>query len=282
MEKKLKVMIIGAHPDDCDIHCGGLALKYVDAGHKVKFVSVTDGSGGHHVLSPKPIAERRKAETQEVAKLTGIAYDVWDIPDGETVADLEARKRMVREIRKFHPDIVVCNRPNDYHVDHRNVSLMVQDASYLLIVPNFCPDTPPMKKMPVIMHWYDRFQNPPFQPDVVVGIDEVVEKKFEMVACHESQLFEWLPFTNGVLDQVPEGKEARLAWLHQPRYDGTGTGGGTVSEQKEAIQADKFRQLLVELYGEEKGNAVRYAESYSLCEYGTQLTKEKINEYFPL
>ena len=280
MEKKLRVMFIGAHPDDCDLCCGGVALKYVSEGHKVKFVSVANGCGGHHILSPEQTAERRRGETQQIAKMTGIEYDVWDITDCEISADLETRKHMVRQIRKFNPDIIFCNRPNDYHVDHRNASLLVQDASYLLIVPNFCPEVPAMKKMPVIMHWYDRFQNPPFQADVVVDIDEVLDRKIEMVACHESQLFEWLPFTKGTLDQVPKGKDTRIAWLHEPRLDGTGIGGGTISEQSEAVEADKFRSLLVARYGE-KGNAVHFAEAYALCEYGTPLTKENEKLYFP-
>ena len=266
MKKQLKVMVIGAHPDDCDLRCGGLALKYLSQGHKVKFVSVANGCGGHHILNPAQTAERRRGETQQIAKMTGIAYDVWNIPDCEIMDDLETRKLMIREIRRYNPDIVICNRPNDYHVDHRNTSLLVQDASYLLIVPNFCPDVPAMKKMPVIMYWYDRFQNPPFQADVVVDIDEVLDRKIEMVACHESQLFEWLPYTKGSLDLVPEGKEARIAWLHEPRLDGTGIGGGTISEQSEAVEADKFRSLLVERYGQKKGNAVRFAEAYAVCE----------------
>lgn len=280
MKKQLRVMFIGAHPDDCDVRCGGLALKYVKAGHIVKFVSVSNGCSGHHILTPEQTAERRKLETQQIAQMTGIEYDVWEIPDCEISADLETRKHMIRQIRKFNPDIIFCNRPNDYHVDHRNASLLVQDASYLLIVPNFCPDAPAMKKMPVIMHWYDHFQNPPFQADVVVSIDEVLDQKIEMVAGHESQLFEWLPYTKGRLDMVPEGKEARIAWLHEPRYDGTGIGGGTISEKQETVAADKYRALLVERYGQ-KGYEVRFAEAYALCEYGAPLTKENEKIYFP-
>lgn len=292
MEKQLRVMFIGAHPDDCDIHCGGLALKYVQAGHQVKFVSATDGGGGHHILSPEQVIRRRKKETEAVTKLTGIEYDVWDITDGELVADLQTRKRMVREIRKFDPDIIVCNRPNDYHVDHRNCAMLVQDASYLLIVPNFCPDTPAMKKTPVIAYWYDNFQNPPFEADVAVAIDDVLDTKIELVACHESQLFEWLPYTKGRLDTVPEGREARIAWLHEPRVPRNAEPMneqmlrenliGSYSERRDAVPAAKYRQKLTERYGEEKGGKVLFAEAYALCEYGAPLTKELESVYFPL
>ena len=182
MSKQIRAMMIGAHPDDCDFRCGGLALKYADAGHKVKFLAMCDGSGGHHILSPAEIAARRKAETQEIARYAGIEYDVWDVTDCELMADLETRKRLVRDIRRFNPDIVFCSRPNDYHADHRNASLLVQDASYLLTVPHFCPDVPAMRKMPVILYFYDHFQNPPFRADVAVAIDDVIDRKFRMLA----------------------------------------------------------------------------------------------------
>lgn len=292
MKKQIRAMMIGAHPDDCEFRYGGLVQKYVRLGHKVKFLSMCDGSGGHHIMEPAEVAARRKGEVQEVAKLAGIEYDVWDIPDCELIADLETRKRLVREIRKFNPDIVFSHRPNDYHADHRNAALLVQDASYLLIVPHFCPDVPAMKKTPVIMYCYDGFQNPPFQADVVVAIDDVLDRKIEMLACHESQLFEWLPYTNGILDQVPEGREERIEWLHGPRIPRDGqfcekdilSAKSPIdeSEYREAIPAIKYRKKLIERYGEEKGSTVLFAEAFAVCEYGSPLTTEIEMEYIPL
>ena len=90
MEKKLKVLMIGAHPDDNDICGGGLAIKYARLGHTVRFLSVCNGCGGHHKMKPQEVAERRYGETQKVAALAGIEYDVWDIPDCEVMADLES------------------------------------------------------------------------------------------------------------------------------------------------------------------------------------------------
>lgn len=292
MKKQIRAMMIGAHPDDCEFRYGGLVQKYVAAGHKVKFLSMCDGSGGHHIMEPAAIAARRKGEIQAVAKMVGIEYDVWDIPDCELNADLETRKRLVREIRQFNPDIIFSHRANDYHVDHRNAGLLVQDASYLLIVPHFCPDVPAMKKTPVIMHCFDKFQNPPFQADVVVPIDDELDRKIELLACHESQLFEWLPYTVGILDQVPEGKEARIAWLHEPRIPRDGNFDeefvlnakllSDESEYREAVPAIKYRQKLIEQYGEEKGRAILFAEAFAVCEYGAALPKESIEDYFPL
>lgn len=292
MEKQIRAMMIGAHPDDCDFRCGGLALKYVQAGYKVKFLAMVDGSGGHHIMQPAEIAARRKKETQNVAKLAGLEYEVWDIPDCEIMPDLETRKRLVRNIRQFKPDIIFCSRPNDYHADHRTASLLVQDASYLLTVPHFCPDVPAMRQMPVIMYFYDHFQNPPFIPNVLVRTDEVIEKKFEMMACHESQVFEWLPYTKGTLDQVPKTYSERLEWLHEPRLPRdklvldeaimNKNHIGAESEYREAVPAAKYRNLLIERYGNDIGSSTRFAEAYAVCEYGSPLTDDNMQLLFPL
>ena len=290
MEKKLRVLMIGAHPDDNDICGGGLALKYANAGHKVRFLSVCNGCGGHHEMKPKEIAERRYGETQAVAALAGIEYDVWDIADCEVTADLETRKKLISYIREYNPDIIFTHRTNDYHADHRNAAMLVQDASYLLIVPNLCPEAAPMKEMPVIMYFRDGFKNPPFVPDMIVDIDDVIDKKYELWNCHVSQFYEWLPFTYGVLDTVPEGDAERLEWLHTPRVSRETplslkelkkiVSPSHHSESKEAIYAAMYRKLLVKRYGK-RGKKVIFAEAYETSEYGTPLTEENAKVLFP-
>lgn len=285
--KQIRAMMIGAHPDDCDFRCGGLALKYARAGHKVKFLAMVNGSGGHHELSPTEIRDRRRGESLAVAEFAGIEYDVWqDSEDCELYADLETRARLVREIRKFNPDIIFCSRPNDYHADHRNASLLVQDASYLLIVPHYCPDVPAMEKTPTILYFYDHFQNPPFKADIAVSIDDVIDDKFKILALHESQVFEWLPYTKGTLDQVPTDPAERLEWLHEPRIPRDGTPIdeaflaknliGAQSEYREAKPAVAHRDKLIERYGEEKGKATLFAEVFGVSEYGAPMNDELI------
>ena len=288
--EKIRVMMIGAHPDDCDFRCGGLAAKYAQAGHIVKFLSMVDGSGGHNIMERADIAARRKKETQAVARLAGIEYDVWDIPDCELMADIITRKKLVRAIRRFNPDIIFSCRPNDYHADHRNASILVQDASFLLVVPNFCDDTPAMKKMPVILYFYDHFQNPPFNAHIVIDIDDVIEKKFKMLDCHESQVYEWLPYTIGALESVPTDPAARFEWLHEPRLPRDGSISdelilksiviGVESEYREALPAVKFRDKLIDRYGNQ-GKKTKFAEAFMVCEYGSPLTKEMESKLFP-
>ena len=289
MGKQLKVLMLGAHLDDNDFCGGGIALKYLERGHRVRFLSMCNGCGGHHELKPEEIAARRYQEAQAVAKLTGIEYDVWDINDCEIVADLETRKKLIRYIREFDPDIVFTHRTNDYHADHRNAGLLVQDASYLLIVPNFCPEVPAMKDMPVIMYYRDKFKYPPFEPDVAIDIDDVMDKKFDMFNCHVSQVYEWLPYTHGEIDQVPKGEKERLEWLRSPRLprdrvlslaELTEKTWLNHNEYREGIYAAMYRDKLIERYGEQ-GKKTIFAEVFQLCEYGRQPSKEYMKELMP-
>lgn len=281
----MNILMIGAHPDDCDLRCSGLAKKYVNDGHRVKFLAMCDGSGGHQTLNRNEIAARRWGETREAAKSLGIEYDVWNIADCEIVNDLPTRARLVNYIRSFNPDVVFCHRTNDYHPDHRNSGLLVQDASYLLIVPNYCPETPAMKKMPVIMFFYDSFKTPPFVPDVVIDTDEVVEDKFRMIDKHVSQVYEWLPYTDGKLEEVPADPAARYEWLHGDKVTMETTDEEVLKlkgySRRFALAAALYRDKLIERYGAEKGSKIRFAEAYAVSEYGTQLTPELEKKLFP-
>ena len=286
---ELKVLMIGAHLDDNDFCGGGTALKYLERGHRVRFLSMCNGCGGHHVLSAEEIAKRRYAEAQAVAELTGIEYDVWDVNDCELMADLETRKRLVGYIRDYAPDIIFTHRTNDYHADHRNAALLVQDASYLLIVPNFCPEAPAMKKMPVIMYFRDRFQNPPFHPNMAVDIGDVMDRKYDMYDCHVSQVYEWLPFTHGDLEDVPADPKERLEWLRSPRVprdrvlsveELTSVKKIAHHEYYEATFASRYRDCLIERYGE-AGKSMIFAEVFESSAYGSPLTAKNRDVLFP-
>lgn len=289
--RKLKVLMIGAHPDDPDGCGGGTALRYVARGDEVRFLSVSDGSAGHFSMDPASLAARRRKESENVAALIGITYDVWDVPDGEVEASLENRRRMVRYIREYAPDLVITHRSNDYHADHRNVALLVQDASYLLTVPNYCADTPAMCAMPVIAFFSDRFKQPLFRADVVVPIDDVAEKKYEALRAHESQYFEWLPFNKGTLDTVPEGDAARAEWFRSPRIPRDrvltpadleiGVTPSNHSEYRMARSAVLYRDVLRAQYGD-AADKVLFAEAYEISEYGKQPKAGELAELFPL
>jgi LmbE family N-acetylglucosaminyl deacetylase len=267
-QEKSRIIVIGAHPDDCDSDAGGLAALLAEMGHAVKFVAVTNGDAGHHKIQGKALAERRYAETQEVAKRLGVAYDVLDNHDGMLLPNLEVRLQIIRKIREWNADVVIAPRPNDYHPDHRYTGVLVQDAAYMVAVPNIAYDVLALRKNPVFLYTRDNFQRPnPFRPDIAVDITSVYKKKISGLDAHVSQFYEWMPWIGHYEKEVPAGKEERFEWLMK-RYE-------------ETIKPE-FRASLVKWYGEEKAKQVKYVEAFEICEYGAQPTEEDIRRLFPM
>src|ERR671923_868667 len=214
----LNIIAFGAHPDDCDQRAGGTAAKYAALGHRVRFVAVTNGDAGHQSEGGGALAARRRAEAQEAGRRIGIEYVVLDNHDGELLPTLKPREEIIRQMREWHADLVLAPRPNDYHPDHRYTGVLVQDAAYMVVVPNVTPDAPALRKNPVFLYYEDGFQRPaPFSPDVAVSIDDVIEKKIDMLDAHVSQMYEWLPWVAGDLEKVPKGAAERRAWLRDTR-----------------------------------------------------------------
>ena len=280
----MKILMIGAHQDDCEFRGGGLAHKYVKMGYEVRFLSMCDGSGGHHILDRKTTRERRAKESAKVAEFLGITYDVWDIEDCNLVADLSTRKRLIRYIREFNPNLIIAHRPNDYHADHRASGQLVQDASYLLTVPNECSDAPAMRVMPVILYFEDNFRYPPFNADIVLDMDEETETKLKIADINVSQVYEWLPYTK--MEEVPTSPEERYEWLKGMDITENTTDEEIMSASRGyavrfAKTAARFRKELIEKYGE-KGKKIRYAEAFEVCEYGHPLTAELKKKLFDI
>jgi LmbE family N-acetylglucosaminyl deacetylase len=267
--QQIRVIAIGAHPDDCDLGAAGTAAKFAQMGHAVKFVAVTNGDAGHQAIGGGELAKRRRAEAMESARRLGITYEVLDNHDGELLPTLEVRKQVIKRIREWNADIVIAPRPNDYHPDHRYTGVLVQDAAYMVVVPNIVPDTPPLRKNPVFLYFQDNFQRPnPFRPDIAISIDDVVDKKVDALDAHVSQFYEWLPWVDGTLDQVPKDPAARKTWLAEQR-------------QKRQVTT-AIRTSLVKWYGADKGNQVKNAEAFEICEYGRQPNESEIKQLFPM
>jgi LmbE family N-acetylglucosaminyl deacetylase len=266
--EKIRVIAFGAHPDDCDIRSGGTAALFAQMGHAVKFVSVTNGDAGHQTMRGAALAERRAAEAKESARRLGIEYEVLNNHDGELLPTLEIRKQIIRQIRQWKADVVLAPRPNDYHPDHRYTGVLVQDAAYMVVVPNVTPEVPALRKNPVFLYYEDNFQRPnPFRPDIAVALDAVIDKKIDALDSHGSQFYEWLPWVDGKLEDVPKDPAERKAWLKRAR----------TREPNPAARA-----ALVKWYGPERGNAARYYEGFEICEYGTQPNEARIRQLFPM
>jgi LmbE family N-acetylglucosaminyl deacetylase len=267
-DSKIRVIMIGAHPDDCDEDGGGTAALFAQMGYAVKFVSVTNGDAGHQTLKGVELAKRRFAEAQEAGKRLGVVYDVLDNHDGLLMPTLEVRLQLIRKIREWNADVVIAPRPNDYHPDHRYTGVLVQDAAYMVSVPNIAPDVPALKKNPVFLYYQDHFQRPnPFRPDIAVDITSVYDKKVSALDAHVSQMYEWLPWIGHYLDQVPKDKNERIKWLAKQR-------AGTINSEVSAS--------LEKWYGKDKAQQVKYAEAFEICEYGSQPNDEEIKRLFPM
>jgi len=269
-ETHFRILVIGAHPDDCDLTAGGAALLWGQAGHDVRFVSVTNGESGHHQMSGQPLVERRTAEAAASGKVLGLQYDVFHHRDGYLQPSLEARFHLIGYIREYQPDLILTHRPNDYHPDHRYTSQLVCDAAYMVTVPPIVPEVPALRKNPVIAYLSDDFTRPyPFSPTVVVDIEPVLETVVDALCCHESQFFEWLAYNSGREDQVPEGAEARREFMKQWYIE------------RISPLADRYRDLVVATYGPERGRDIRYIEAFEPCEYGSALSDEERRRLFP-
>lgn len=265
---QLRVIAFGAHPDDCDIGASGLAAKLTALGHKVKFVSITNGDAGHQSMGGGALAKRRRAEATESGRRLGIEYDVLDNHDGELLPTLDVRLQVIRKIRQWQADVVISPRSNDYHPDHRNTGILIQDAAYMVMVPNVAPDTAPLKKNPVFLHFQDRFKLPtPFRPDIAIDISDVFEKKVDALDSHVSQFYEWLPWIDGYLDQIPTGIAERKDWLRK--------------RMKRPI-TPAVRAALEKWYGKERGAAIEYAEAFEVSEYGAQPDEATLRKLFPM
>lgn len=269
---KMRIICFGAHPDDNEFRAGGVASMWAAQGHYVKFVSCTNGDIGHWGTAGGPLAQRRTAEVERCAKIFGIETEVLDIHDGEIMPTLENRRTIVRLIREWRADIVMCPRPNDYHPDHRYTSILVQDAGYMVTVPFFCPDVPYLKRNPVFLYYEDRFQKPnPFTADIAVSIDSVIEKKLDAAIALASQTLEG--GCNGDENLYPEDNPAkRKAREKEVRQN---------FDRRFASTAERFRIELAGWYGQEQANKIKYAEAFEICEYGRRPSKQEIRNMFP-
>ena len=265
---KVRIIIIGAHPDDCDMDAGGTSALFASMGYAVKFVAVTNGDAGHQSDKGVTLAKRRFAEAQEAGKRFGVSYDVLDNHDGELLPTLQVRLQLIKKIREWNADVVIAPRPNDYHPDHRYTGVLVQDAAYMVAVPNVAPETPALKKNPVFLYSQDFFQRPnPFRPDIAVDITKVFSQKVHALDAHVSQVYEWLPWIGHYSQEVPAKNNEKEKWL---------------ATRVSYKITPEVRKSLERWYGAEKAATVQQAEAFEICEYGMQPDEKEIKRLFPM
>ena len=266
----LRIIAFGAHPDDAELKASGVAALWAAKGHKVKFVSMTNGDVGHFAEAGGPLARRRKAEVGECARILGIETHVMDIHDGELTPSLENRKAVARLIRDWQADIVMGHRPYDYHPDHRYTGVLLNDAAVVVVAPFFVPDSPPTTRNPVFLYYSDGFQDPkPFEPTIVVGIDETADKKWKCVSSMPSQFGDKDSWQGRTIRNVPAGDREREAFLLN------------LVKERNAAVADQYRERLAALYGKERAQGIKYAEAFQLGQYGRQASVDELKKMFP-
>jgi LmbE family N-acetylglucosaminyl deacetylase len=270
-DRPLRIICFGAHPDDDEVCAAGTAALWIARGDRVKFVSMTNGDIGHWRESGPELARRRRAEVANGARLIGYDFEILDNHDGRLEPTLRNREAVVRLIREWRADVVITHRPNDYHPDHRYTGVLVQDAAYMVTVPKFLPEVPALEVNPVFLYFSDRFQKPyPFQPDIAVDIDSVMDKKLDVLAGMVSQFYEG--GANGSAESQPKTEEEAMARRQAVR-------DRFIKRQLDVT--DSCRATLARFYGPERAATIRYAEAFEVCEYGRIPDETEIRRLFP-
>ena len=258
-----RVLVLGAHPDDAEFFAGGLLASHCKAGSTLKLVSVTNGQSGHQSVPSPELVLRRRAEAAKAGRVIDAEYVTWDFPDGSLQPTLELRLAIIREIRSFRPDLVLTHRPFDYHPDHRAVGQAVQDASYMVLVPKILPDLAPPRIEPIVAYMIDLFTRPcPFRGDVILDVSEHWETVMSMMDSHESQFYEWMPWIDGILESVPQGHEARRAWL-------------------DSWYAEKTQARITRFWQSAWGSKPKLLEAYEISEYAGKPSVATLEKLFP-
>ncbi len=183
----MKVLAIGAHPDDIEFLCAGTLAKYKRLGHEVVMAIATNGEVGSSTLSKTEIAAIRRCEAEASAAVLGAEFHWLGYPDEFLFNDARTRLRFIDLVRQVRPDLVLCHDPeNDYHPDHRTSGQIIWDIRVMVTVPNIVTEHPPCAKIPATVYM-DTIGGVNFIPERYVDISADISTKRAMLACHRSQ-----------------------------------------------------------------------------------------------
>ncbi|MCX8065530.1 MAG: PIG-L family deacetylase [Candidatus Hydrogenedentes bacterium] len=264
----MRILCFGAHPDDAEWYAGGSLVYWASGGHEVYAISVTNGNIGHHIIKKESLASVRKREAEESARIGGYKSIVLDYPDGELVPSIELRKHIVKIIRELQADVVITHRPVDYHPDHRACGIVIQDAVFLVTVPQFVSEVPALSQSPLCLYMMDMFKKPyPFSPDFAVDVTDYMEKKWDLLDAMPSQMYEWLPYLDHQLSEVPTEPNKRKEWL-KLRWE-------SLFRLPSIIFGNEFKDEVSNYTGK-----FEFVEFFELSEYGRKPTKAELDTLF--
>ena len=187
----MNVLAIGCHPDDIEINCAGTLVKCVERGDKVTVCHVANGDLGHEIITPEELRIVRAGEAKKAGSLAGIDVVTCDIGDVLVYEGSKTQRDLVVDvIRSTQPDFIITHAPSDYMPDHVAVSRLVFDAAFAASVPHY-ETSVPGKAAVTPIYYMDNLAGVNFIPTEYVDVSDVIDKKLEMLECHESQL-KWM------------------------------------------------------------------------------------------
>jgi LmbE family N-acetylglucosaminyl deacetylase len=202
----MRVLAVGAHPDDLETLCGGTLARFVREGHEVVMCHVTNGDKGSYEDTSEEIARIRTSEAERASEICGARHMTLGLSDGEVLAaDPAQRKLFVDLVRDARPDLIITHSPNDYHTDHNETSKLVFDSSFLATVPLIVTDKPSHDKVTPI-YYMETLSGLGFVPTEFVDVTDVIAVKEAMLSAHQSQI-SWIRDHDGA-DLVGEMKRA--------------------------------------------------------------------------
>jgi LmbE family N-acetylglucosaminyl deacetylase len=202
----VRVLAVGAHPDDLEILCGGTLARYVREGHDVVMCHASRGDRGSFVHTSEEIASIRDGEARRAAEICGAEHATLGLSDGEVNAADPAQQRLMADlVRDSRPDVIITHAPNDYMGDHNEVSRLVFDCSFYATLPLYETGKPHHSAVTPV-YYMDTLMGLGFQPSEYVDVTDVIETKAAMLEAHETQLT-WLRDHDGV-DVVEQMKAA--------------------------------------------------------------------------
>ena len=186
----MRILAVGAHPDDLEILCGGTLARYTQQGHAVIMAHLLNGDKGHYRMDSQELAQIRNQESLAAARIIGAEALTLDIPDGQIFSDLPTREKVIDLVRQTRPDVIITHPLNDYMADHTTTGQLVQDAGFYAASPLFQTRHDAHDQIPPVF-FMDTVMGLQFQPTEYVDITETFPQKIAMLRQHASQL-QWL------------------------------------------------------------------------------------------
>jgi LmbE family N-acetylglucosaminyl deacetylase len=183
----MRILAVGAHPDDLEILCAGTLARYAARGDFVAMAISTNGEVGSSTLPKETIARIREAEARTSAAVIGAELHWLGYPDEFLYENEQTRLRYIDLVRQARPDLIITHDPaHDYHPDHLTTGQLLWNIRIMTAVPNIKTEHPPCDKIPEL-YFMDTVAGVHFVPEEYVDITSTIDKKRNMLAAHKSQ-----------------------------------------------------------------------------------------------